>query len=166
MQWPWCSAGKAVICFLAVARMRSGGLELHNSDTGPALSYPDHCTLCSLPPQSQFLHPPPRPSWPDCARQAPVLGFCCGRVVVKCCCEVLLRSVVAKCCDGRQPRHQDEGRDAGQGGHGQDLPGGEVPQWQVPGRGPGQVHHRGSLWRQVPLISAVKLQTKPKRMFV
>ena len=46
---------------------------------------------CSLPPQSQFLHPPPRPSWPDCARQAPVLGFCCGRVVVKSCCEVLLR---------------------------------------------------------------------------
>ena len=41
---------------------------------------------------------------------------------------VLLRSVVVKCCcDGRQPRHQDEGRDAGQGGHGQDLPGGEVP---------------------------------------
>ena len=117
--------------------------------------YPDHCTLCSLPPQSQFLHPPPRPSWPDCARQAAVLGFCCGRVVVKC------------CCDGRQPRHQDEGRDAGQGGHGQDLPGGEVPQWQVPGRGPGQVHHRGSLWRQVPtLISVVKLQTKAKRMFV
>ena len=95
VQWPWCSAGKAVICFLAVARMRSGALELHNSDTGPALSYPDHCTLCSLPPQSQFLHPPPRPSWPDCARQAPVLGFCCGRVVAKCCCEVLLRSVVA-----------------------------------------------------------------------
>ena len=43
MQWPWCSAGKAVICFLAVARMRSGGLELHNSDTGGQL-YPDHCT--------------------------------------------------------------------------------------------------------------------------
>ena len=163
MQWPWCSAGKAVICFLAVARMRSGALELHNSDTGPALSYPDHCTLL-LSPSAVTVPPPPA--------QAQLARLCktgsSPRILLwPCCCEVLLRSVVAKCCcDGRQPRHQDEGRDAGQGGHGQDLPGGEVPQWQVPGRGPGQVHHRGSLWRQVPLISAVKLQTKPKRMFV
>ena len=51
VQWPWCSAGKAVICFLAVARMRSGGLELHNSDTGGQL-YPDHCTLLLLSPST------------------------------------------------------------------------------------------------------------------
>ena len=94
VQWPWCSAGKAVICFLAVARMRSGGLELHNSDTGGQL-YPDHCTLLLLSPSAVTLPPPPpRPSWAaathDCATQAAVLGICCGRVVVKCCCEVLL----------------------------------------------------------------------------
>ena len=86
MQWPWCSAGKAVICFLAVARMRSGALELHKSDTGGQL-YPDHCTLLLLSPST------PAPSWAaathDCATQAAVLGICCGRVA-KCCCEVLL----------------------------------------------------------------------------
>ena len=102
----------------------------------------------SLPPQLHCLHPRPGP-----AGQQPHMivqhRLQSSEFVV-----AVLRSVVVKCCcDGRQPRHQDEGRDAGQGGHGQDLPGGEVPQWQVPGRGPGQVHHRGSLWRQVPLIS-------------
>ena len=91
VQWPWCSAGKAVICFLAVARMRSGALELHNSDTGPALSYPDHCTLL-LSPSAVTVPPPPA--------QAQLARLCktgsSPRILLwPCCCEVLLRSVVA-----------------------------------------------------------------------